>query len=79
MRRREELNKLVVFTLSGSHEAPRARELYQSIKELNPHILVREDVTTFKSFVRLLHAFPEVKNDGIKPMRYFLAKGSYIS
>lgn len=59
MIKREELNKLVVKTLDKN--PLRAIDLYESIERENPRIFRQEKVRGFKSFVKILGHFPEVK------------------
>lgn len=71
MRQREELNKLVVMTLDGAMGKPKAIDLYNMVKIANPHILKQEKVPTFRSFVKVINAFSNIRHDDVKPKRYF--------
>jgi len=72
MRQREELNKLVIMTLDSIIDKPKAIDLYNMIKVVNPHILKQERVPTFRSFVKVINSFPGIRHEGIKPKRYFV-------
>jgi hypothetical protein len=72
--RREELNKLVVFTLEAMPTPPRASELYDVIRIANPHILKSERANTFRSFVQVIHQFEEILILPGEPCTYKVAK-----
>ena len=67
---REKLNKLVVATLENQNPLT-AKEIYCSIEYESPNLVKRG----FKSFVKIMSEFPEVKNittKGGKPDLYRL-------
>jgi hypothetical protein len=75
MLERKELNRLVVATLITSHAPTRANELYNTIREKHIEILRDQQVRGFRSFVKILNTFEEVRQKpqtGIK--LYYIAK-----
>jgi hypothetical protein len=59
MERHEHVRKMVVDAFSFRQDYPTARELYYVIRKNNPGKLQ----VTFKSFVKIVNAFPEVKGE----------------
>jgi hypothetical protein len=75
MLRREELNRLVITTLSISSSNLKASEIYGQILVEHPEILRDERVRGFRSFVKILNQFPEVKPNGCGILTYSLERG----
>jgi hypothetical protein len=77
MEKRKELNKFVMIVINGcGSEPPCAREIYEKIKDDNPQIIREEKVRGFKSFVKILNSFKEIKPVGTRgsPLAYKLKK-----
>lgn len=74
MLERKELKELVVMTLENSEIHPKASALYQHIKEINPGIMREERVKSFRSFVKVINSFEEIKIQGSGVKVYSLHK-----
>jgi hypothetical protein len=72
MKNHQELHKLVVATLEfhgNKGNYPTAKEMYKEIKEIKPTIVRKYE---FKSFVKIINFFPEIKEIHDYPQRYAL-------
>jgi len=74
MERRENLNKLVILTLQKTDIELRARQLYECIKYDQPDIFREEKVRGFRSFVKIINSFKDVKAVGVGVKKYIIEK-----
>jgi len=74
MESRENLNKLVILTLQKTEIELKARQIYEFIRYNQPDILREEKVRGFRSFVKIINSFSEVKAVGIGVKKYIVEK-----
>jgi hypothetical protein len=75
--KRPELNRLVVACLTTNH-SQRAIEIYEEIRHNDPVIFRHEKVKSFRSFVKILNQFDEIKQQGTGIKVYTIRK-TYIT
>lgn len=74
MESRENLNKLVILTLQKTEIELKARQIYEFIRYNQPDILREEKVRGFRSFVKIINSFSDVKAIGTGVKKYIIEK-----
>ena len=69
MEKREELRKTVVIFLSKSGPCS-AREIYEERIADDTGLKKSQHIRSFRSFVKIINAFPEIKKEPTNPMTY---------
>lgn len=74
MLKRRKLHKLVIAILDCSHNQPRAVELYEMVKIKNETIMREQAVKSFRSFVKVINQYPDIKATGSGTKQYSIIK-----
>lgn len=74
MIKRQTLNKLVMFTINSMPSHPTASQIYDTIKNQDDMFLKKQRVKSFKSFVKIINSFEEIKGKGSPLMVYSIKK-----
>lgn len=74
MKERKHLNRLVVMTLQETDTNLKARQIYEQIRTDNPKVMRKESVKGFRSFVKIINSFEQVKQIGSGVKRYTIEK-----
>lgn len=66
MKDRTELKELVIKKLEVRKQPPQAIEIFKEIRGEHPRLVIKG----FRSFVKIINSFPEVKKEGSYPYGY---------
>ena len=73
MNERKELKTIVIASMDKGVYL-RASQIYQEVRESDPHLFRRENVRGFRSFCKILNMWPEVKSTVAPTKEYTVLK-----